>query len=778
MRSSNPSQRPRHAPSTDAWTSLLLVLCAGLVVVAAITAQSPPRAVAATAASSQFSAARAFARLPEVAGEPHPIGTPANARVRDALLRSLRELGLEAHVQRAPAVGRHFGGTGIVENVLGRLPGSVGERAILLVAHYDSVPGAPGAADNGAAVVAVLEALRALQDGPTLANDVMVLFSDGEEVGLLGAEAFVAEHPWLSEVGLVLNFEARGSSGPSVLVETSGANGPLVRALARALRYPNVSSLASAVYELLPNDTDFSVFRARGIPGFNVAFIRDAAHYHTPRDALDTLDLDSLQHHGEHMLALTRHFGDADLRALEQARDERVYVDILRRWVLHYPTQLALPLAAVTLVAWLLLVAAARRRGRVRLREVALGTLALTLALALSAGVGSGLFALLGRLRPDAATRWLAAPYHAETLMLGFVLAALATTLLVALLARLLVRPAALALGGALMLVALAFAAAAWLPGGSYLPTLPALGLLAGLTPVLLDRAEPGSAPWHAWVSLLGAVPGLLLVPPFLAEGFIGLGLALAAPALMLATLGTWLLTPLLDALLAPRAALLPGVLLVASALTLAVGADRAGFGPDQPRPSNAFYVLDPGSELAYFASLQDEPDAWTEVFVDAAPVEVEALHALLPGAPTQRQGAAPVIDLPPPLLDVLSDELEEGTRTLTLRLVAAREASQLTLLLATPGGVRGVELEGRAVPSLSALGPWQALSVYGPMRDGIVVRLRLNPGAPLEAVLVDRSNDLLDLPGLGLPPRPPHLMAAPTPWSDAVLVRRQWRLD
>ena len=746
--------------------------------IVAVSAQRPPAARGADAPPEAFSAARAFARLPAIASEPHPIGTPANARVRDALLRSLSDLGLEAHVQRAPAVGRRFDGTAIVENVVGRLPGSVGDGAILLVAHYDSVPGAPGAADNGAAVVAVLETLRALQAGQALANDVMVLFSDGEEVGLLGAEAFVAEHPWLADVGLVLNFEARGSSGPSVLVETSGANGPLIRAFAQAVPYPNASSLASAVYERLPNDTDFSVFRPTGIPGFNFAFIRDAAHYHTPRDALDTLDLASLQHHGEHMLALTRHFGDADLRALEEARDERVYVDVLRRWMLHYPTSLALPLTSVALVAWLLLVAAARRRDRVHLRGVVFGALALTLALALSVGAGTGLYALMGRLRPDAATRWLAAPYHAETLMLGFVLAALATTLLVALLARLFVRPAALALGGALMLVALAFAAAVFLPGASYLPTLPLLGLLVGLAFVVLGPAEPGGAPWHPWASLVGALPGLVLVPPFVAEGFIGLGLALAAPVLVLATLGAWLLTPLLDSLRAPHAAVLPGALLLASVITLALGAERAAFGPDQPRPSNALYVLDPVLEQAFFASLQDEPDAWTAAFVDAEPVAAEALHALLPGAPTQRQGAAPLIDLAPPQLDVLSDEREEGTRTLTLRLVAAREASQLTLLLATPGGVRGVELEGRAVPSLSALGAWQALSVYGRMRDGIVVRLRLAPEAPLEVVLVDRSNDLLDLPELGLPARPPDLMAAPTPWSDAVLVRRQWHLD
>lgn len=772
----NASTTVREGAGRRTWTGLLLVLAITAVVATALVAQRPPRAVAASAPADRFSAERAAAHLADVATEPHPIGTAANRRVRDALLAALDELGLETELQRTPVVGHRFGGTAVVENVLGRLPGTTGAATVLLVAHYDSVPGAPGAADNGAAVVAILETLRALSSGRRLANDVAVLFSDGEEVGLLGAEAFATEHPWMADIGLVLNFEARGSSGPSVLVETSGPSRELMAAFAKVVPYPNASSLASALYELLPNDTDFSVFEPLGVPGYNFAFIRDAAHYHTPRDAIDALSLDSLQHHGEHMLALTRHFADADLTSLGAQAGDSVYVDVLRRWLLHYPQSLAPPLAGLTLVAWTIVVITARRRGHLRLRGVAGAALALTTALAVAVAVGLGALSVLGALQSALATRWLAAPYRVETTMLGLSLLAILSALFVARLFRRALAPLTLALGGLLAFVALSLATSALLPGGSYLATLPALGLLLAAAPIAAGRAVPGSAAWHPWAFFAGALPGLLLLPPFIAEGFIGVGLLLAGPVLALVVLCAWLLTPLLDALRGPHPWALPGLLAAASLVTLALGAVRADFGPQQPRPSNAFYAVDPQRGVAVFASLQDEPDAWTERFVDAEPAPIEHVAILLPTLPAQRHGAAPVVDLPQPQLAVVADERADGDRTIALRIAAGRDATALVLLLAPPT-VRSFHFEDRPAP-LERVRGWQQSLTFGAGPEGVVVRFSVDDGAPLEVMLVSLSHDLLELTGLALPARPSGIMAAPTFLSDAVLVSRRWVLD
>jgi len=84
---------------------------------------------------------------------------------------------------------------------------------VLLVAHYDSVPTGPGANDDGVGVATLLETARALTASAPLQNDVIFLFTDSEETGLLGAQAFVTEHLWAKEVEVVLNFEGRGNGG-------------------------------------------------------------------------------------------------------------------------------------------------------------------------------------------------------------------------------------------------------------------------------------------------------------------------------------------------------------------------------------------------------------------------------------------------------------------------------------------------------------------------------------------------------------------------------------
>ena len=107
-----------------------------------------------------------------------------------------------------------------MNNVVATIPGTSPTGAVLMVAHYDSAPSGPGAADNAASVAAILEAMRALKTGPAARNDLIVLFTDGEELGLLGAKGFVETQPALSNIKVVLNFEMRGDYGPSMMFQT------------------------------------------------------------------------------------------------------------------------------------------------------------------------------------------------------------------------------------------------------------------------------------------------------------------------------------------------------------------------------------------------------------------------------------------------------------------------------------------------------------------------------------------------------------------------------
>src|SRR5262245_20566690 len=204
----------------------------------ALFSAHPPPAAPREAPPRTFSSGRAMAQVTALAREPRPSGSKAHAKAREYLLRELRSLGLEPEVQEGFAGGLHL------SNVLGRIAGTANTRAVLLAAHYDSVPEGPGAADDASGVAVLLETLRAVRERGPLRNDLIALFTDAEEAGdLLGARLFVAKHPLASRIGVVLNFEARGNAGPSIMFETAAGNGDLIREFAQASPRPVANSL-------------------------------------------------------------------------------------------------------------------------------------------------------------------------------------------------------------------------------------------------------------------------------------------------------------------------------------------------------------------------------------------------------------------------------------------------------------------------------------------------------------------------------------------------------
>ncbi|MGH3148086.1 MAG: M20/M25/M40 family metallo-hydrolase, partial [Rubrobacter sp.] len=297
---SQPTEQKRNRVSrTNALIALLtflLVTGAALygVVTSATLYGAVPEPVPTTAPPTEFSSGRALEHVRVIAQEPHPMGSPENMAVRDYLVEELSALGLEPEVQKTTAAHYFVDGfaeAGMPENVLARLEGTGnGGKAFVLMAHYDSVSTAPGASDDGAGVASMLETLRALRAGPPLKNDVIFLFTDGEERGLLGARAFVDSHPWAEDIGVVLNLEARGNTGPAIMARTNDENGWLVREFAKATPYPFATSDTAAFYAFSGSGSDLSVFMDSGLAGMDVAHTEGHAHYHTPLDKPEELD--------------------------------------------------------------------------------------------------------------------------------------------------------------------------------------------------------------------------------------------------------------------------------------------------------------------------------------------------------------------------------------------------------------------------------------------------------------------------------------------------------
>ncbi len=288
-----------------AWGALLVWVAAGAT---AVWLGAAPPVLPEGAPAEVASGGRARALLERIAREegggapqPRPVGTAANARCRERILAEWRRLGFTPEVSERVTVVGEWSLAGSTKNILVRLRGADRREgpgsAILCMAHYDSVGAGPGIGDDLSGVAALLEVARALKAQGGTAHDVIFLIDDAEESGLLGAKGFEQHHPWAAEVGAVINLEGRGTSGQSRMFETGPGNASIVEALAGAATRPSASSVSVEVYRRMPNDTDFSIWRRRGVQGLNFAFIGDAARYHTPVDDLEHLDPRSLQHH-------------------------------------------------------------------------------------------------------------------------------------------------------------------------------------------------------------------------------------------------------------------------------------------------------------------------------------------------------------------------------------------------------------------------------------------------------------------------------------------------
>lgn len=356
-------------------------------------AARPPHPVGREAPPERLSAERASESLDLLLGTgPHPVASDRNRQVRDRILRELRRLGYAPQIQHT--LSCRPGLCAEVDNIFVNVPGSHPDAGtLLLAAHYDSVPAAQGAADDGIGTASLIELARALKHRPQTKQDLLLLFTDGEEAGLLGMRAFV-EHPAFHPVTYVINVEARGNRGPMLLFETATGDAPLVRAYAERATRPLTSSLFQSVYRRLPNDTDFSITLRAGRRGLNFACIGGVEHYHTSYDDLEHLDRGTLQHGLDHLDAALRGLDQiAGTEAASPVEAEPNYFDLLGGHVVFLPgwfgwlaTLLGL-LVPCSIAAW--------QRKHLHWR-VLFGALGLSLlALAVSIGLNVGLGELL-----------------------------------------------------------------------------------------------------------------------------------------------------------------------------------------------------------------------------------------------------------------------------------------------------------------------------------------------------------------------------------------------
>jgi hypothetical protein len=577
--------------------------------------------------ASGFSAARAQAHVQALAAAPRPIASRANLQARDYLLAQLRGLGLAPQVQTEMVQTSSSDLTGNVRvtlaevhNVVVKKPGMVsghgGRPAVLAVAHYDSGVATLGAADGAASSAALLETLRVLQAGPPPDNDLLFVFTDGDAGQALGTRGFVQSHPWARRARVALRFDNPGNRGPLELIGAEHADGLTLGAWARLAPQPQGSSFMGELYARRPQHEASALLADPGAAVLHFATtagrMKGGAW-----DVPERLDTATLQHEGDTMLALLRHFGSASLP--ESGAHGEVFFVLPVLAVLHYSYLMVWPLAAL---ACLLCVAACRTgmrsqrlAGSVDGMDIVHGAFGLPVMAALATfatwlchesvpGLAPGFdTGLLADGAPDAGVRW-------QLLAFTLLPAAVFIGLQRALQERIGARAMAL---GAMCTLTIGLLLTSWgAPGASYVLAWPLLAAQGAYLALSSRRAYGWSVARRRAVLLLAAVPAALLILPAARDSLLYLSptwlvlpsvLACCLPALcgpLLAEVGERLVV---------RPLLLGGCASLLLAGSLATKPEAL---PQLPAPNQLVYFKDTPSWQAFWLYPPAPLDAWT----------------------------------------------------------------------------------------------------------------------------------------------------------------------
>ncbi len=777
--------------------------------------QRTPAPVPTSAPADAFSAMRAMGDVRVIAQRPHPTGSADIVRVRDHLLMRIGELGVKVSVHPgeglyARALDHRALSVAAVQNVIGILPGrDPALPAVLVMSHYDSVPNSPGAADDALGVSAALEIARALKAGPQPARDVIFLFTDGEEAGLLGADAFFKRDPLRGRVGVVLNMEARGDAGRAAMFQTGPDNGGLIALMAQTARRPSANSLASTVYERMPNDTDFTHALNKGLPGLNFAIIDNQLAYHTPLSTPDRLDTGSLQHMGDQVLPVVRTLASA--QTLPGASPSVIYSDVLGLFLIRYSTAvgwglLGLITGLIGFVAWRALSSGATRLGDTA-RGLA-GALLLTVSSALilhllgrllaigdnqrlydllgrfdllllgagASGVGAALMVLTAQAR-GAQRLW---PSLAALLLggacslvggfdpIGLGLGVAAAALVWVALGR---KTGVLGvwIGGLALVLMLALTAQIFAPGATVMLTWPLLtaALGASLTMALGGTRDRRVALAMTLGLSLLAVLTLAQLTAWSAWTFAGIGLMEPAVLALFVLLAAPSLTPITFDLAQSRWGWRGAALLLALGVGLAVAGGLASASAKRPNPTEAHHLADPDTGKAWRISTLPKLDAWSRPVLTADG-----------GLQPSRRTFAPFINSPVwasetrvAAVDPPSLSAERSGDRLLVRAIPGPGAEVLTLKIKADTALSDPRLNGRPIPLTPQAGAWSTVTYHAPDPNGVTLSFTTAQTGRIEAAVMELHDGWpADVP----PPaaKPADLMGVNMSDKTAVIAR------
>lgn len=729
---------------------------------------------------TDYSPTKAFRHVKNISQTPHYTGADSQVEVRNYIVDELQKLDLNVHTQNGYVLN-DFGvltnPTNIVTRIDGKKPKPGGD--LLVLSHYDSDPhSALGASDDAAAIAAILETLRVLKEEDfSPENNIIIAITDAEEIGLLGAELFAADHPWIDDVGFVINFEARGSGGPSnAIIETNHGNTELVKVLAKSQpKFPMTSSLMYEIYNTMPNDTDATVFREHlDLSSFFFAFIDGHYHYHSETDSSNNLDQNSMAHHASYLEVLLPFLGSYDLTTL-QSIEHQVYFNFPVLKVVHYSYKLIFPLLILAWVVFTILWMLSKRYQKLNVKDFFKG-----LGLFLLSLIGVGVIGFLGWkaiyiLYPQYQEIQQGFPYNGHTYIFSFVFLALAVFFFLYSKADNIRNRISLLFGPLFIWLVINTILAITFKGASFF-IIPVFFLeIAVLLLIVKTRV-------NAVVLFLFAIPALFIFTPLIVFIPVALGVKIIFGAMVLSLLTFAFLLPAFIQL--QGKSIFSGITFLIGIVGLIVAHFNSSFTEENPKPNSLVYLLDIDQNKAFWQTYDQQLDDWTKNFVDENDKVSDATQIMSSkygsGFTYSKETEAKAI---PGVKSNIEKEVVRDSVKYTVNISAEREIHRMNLFSKqakefTDFKVNDIRVENlnkrsSKIKKADARDAERLLTYYITNRDTLKLQFSVAENSTPEIEVFAGSYDLLENDWIKVPKRESNMIPKPFILNDAVITRQ-----
>ncbi|MDY0089395.1 MAG: M28 family peptidase [Flavobacteriaceae bacterium] len=725
---------------------------------------------------SDFSTERALKHVEFVSKEQHYVGSSYHKNVLNYLDEELRKLGLETQIQEGNILSKW---NNLVEtkNLVTRIKGYDNSKALLLLTHYDSAPHSKsyGASDDANGLGVILEGIRVFLHNKTPhKNDIIIVFSDAEELGLNGAYAFASENPWAENIGLVLNFEARGTNGSSImLAETNYGNAELIKGFAKANpKYPVSNSLMYSIYKMLPNDTDLTAFReTKDIPGFNFAYIDDHFDYHTVQDNFENFTPECLEHQATYLMPLLDYFSNADLSNLRTDNDH-VYFNVPFGFI-HYPFGWNLPLLIGGIILFFFVIFIGIGNYTLNIKEILKGFLPLILSLIVCGAVSFFGWKFVSDIYPEYQDMLHGFTYNGHSYMAAFVM--LSVAICFWLYARFSKDGLSVSYFVAPLFLWLVINTLIYLylPGASFFIIPIYFGIFILGIYVYSGRINP-------FFSILISVPALFIFVPFIYLFPVGLGLKMLAGSAILVVLTFVLLIPVFQKFENKSGwGLL--FLLISCGFFIKAHAN-SNFEKGKGKPNSLLYVYDADENNTFWATYDKVLDPWTKNYLGEHPEENKNLISNVLQSKYNSgfsyTAEAPKKDIEVPTFNFLRDTIINDYRNISVEIVTNRNVNRLDIFAHENMKIHNLKANGvspiNQVGSLFKRNHKQVLNYYPVGNKSLTLSFQMQKDIPFDMEVFVSSFDLLENPHFSIPKRPDEFIPMPFVLNDAVVVMKK----